>query len=97
MACPNFGDYYKKDDPFKWFYRKNAEVSEGDIGVAFAGLRPDEKSCKELMTGDNVTAIHCTKIMRAEEIIIEWRQLREILNQLKHANLNDDCQQVREV
>jgi UDP-N-acetylglucosamine 4,6-dehydratase len=79
------------------FTEKNAEMPEGDIEVTFTGLRPGEKLYEELLIGDNVTATHHTKIMRAEETIIEWQQLSEILNQLEHANSNDDCQQVRDI
>jgi UDP-N-acetylglucosamine 4,6-dehydratase len=79
------------------FTEKNAEMPEGDIEVVFTGLRPGEKLYEELLIGDNVTATHHTKIMRAEETIIEWQQLSEILNQLEHANSNDDCQQVRDI
>jgi len=79
------------------FIEKNAEVPDGDIEVVFTGLRPGEKLYEELLIGNNVTATHHTKIMRAEETIIEWQQLSEILNQLEFANSNDDCQQVRDI
>jgi UDP-N-acetylglucosamine 4,6-dehydratase len=79
------------------FTEKNAEVPEGDIEVVYTGLRPGEKLYEELLIGDNVTSTQHTKIMRAEEAIIEWEQLGEILRQLELANTAGDCHQVREI
>ena len=77
------------------FVEKNNEHLDGDIEIVYTGLRPGEKLYEELLIGDNVTATEHSKIMRAEESIIPWTQLSEILQQLEQENNDNHCQEVR--
>ncbi|MEH6446453.1 MAG: nucleoside-diphosphate sugar epimerase/dehydratase [Oceanospirillaceae bacterium] len=70
---------------------------DGDIEIAFTGLRPGEKLYEELLIGENVSATHHQKIMRAEEKVIPWAQLRETLLELRQANDLNDAEQVRKI
>jgi len=68
-----------------------------DIKIENIGSKPGEKLYEELLIGDDVSATEHKKIMRAEEAIIPWQQLDEILQQLQQANDSYDCQQVRDI
>jgi len=46
---------------------KTEENQEGDIEIAFTGLRPGEKLFEELLIGDSVVGTEHPKIMRANE------------------------------
>jgi FlaA1/EpsC-like NDP-sugar epimerase len=70
---------------------------EGDIEIHFTGLRPGEKLYEELLIGDNVTDTAHSKIMRAEELVIAWEQLEQILTALAEANDKDDSAAAREL
>ncbi len=79
------------------FTEKDAEHPEGDLEITYTGLRPGEKLYEELLIGDNVSKTLHSKIMRAEENIISWSQLSEILIQLEQENNANACQNVREL
>ncbi|PHS70973.1 MAG: polysaccharide biosynthesis protein [Methylophaga sp.] len=79
------------------FTEKDNTNPEGDIEITYTGLRPGEKLYEELLIGDNVSTTQHSKIMRAEEDIIPWQQLNEILQQLEQANEAEDCIRVREI
>ncbi len=70
---------------------------DGDIEIVYSGLRPGEKLYEELLIGDNVSDTEHQKIMRAEEKVIPWSTLSDILQQLEHANNTEECQQVRDI
>jgi len=79
------------------FIEKDEAHPEGDIEVIFTGLRPGEKLYEELLIGDNVSDTKHKKIMRAEEMIIPWAQLNDVLQQLEQANDGEQYQQVRDI
>lgn len=79
------------------FIEKNETHPEGDIEITYTGLRPGEKLYEELLIGDNVSNTQHIKIMRAEEKVIAWSQLKNILLQLKLANNTNQLQQVRDI
>jgi len=79
------------------FIEKNGAHPEGDIEIIFTGLRPGEKLYEELLIGDNVSETKHQKIMRAQEKVIAWSKLENILQQLKKHNDSDNCQQVRDI
>lgn len=69
--------------------------TNGDIAIAFSGLRPGEKLYEELLIGDNPEATAHSKIHRANEVYLSWNALLPILDQLREAVREDDYQQVR--
>jgi len=79
------------------FIEKDEAHPEGDIEVIFTGLRPGEKLYEELLIGDKVSDTKHKKIMRAEEKVIPWTQLNDVLQQLEQANESEKSQQVRDI
>jgi FlaA1/EpsC-like NDP-sugar epimerase len=77
------------------FIEKDCGHPEGDIEIVFTGLRPGEKLYEELLIGDNVSDTQHQKIMRAQEKVIPWLQLEEILSRLELLNDANECEQVR--
>lgn len=75
----------------------NEEHPDGDIEIVYTGLRPGEKLYEELLIGDNVSKTRHEKIMRAEESVITWGKLAEILEALEKAALDNDFEAVRDV
>ncbi|AMO56418.1 polysaccharide biosynthesis protein [Endozoicomonas montiporae] len=55
---------------------------EGDIRIMYTGLRPGEKLYEELLIGDNVTETQHPLICRAEEEMIAWADLRQVLDKI---------------
>ncbi len=73
------------------------ENLDGDIEITFTGLRPGEKLYEELLIGGNVSdTAHC-RIMRAQEHVIPWNQLKNSIEKLSSMIDNDDFEGVREV
>ena len=66
---------------------------DGDIEIEFTGLRPGEKLYEELLIGDNVSETDNPMIMRAEEEMLAWDDLKLIIDQLSEAI--DECDQDR--
>jgi FlaA1/EpsC-like NDP-sugar epimerase len=79
------------------FTIRDNDNPNGDIEVAYTGLRPGEKLYEELLIGDNVSATEHEKIMRAEESVIEWSTLVSIIRELELANKYDDSQKARAI
>lgn len=78
------------------FEVKDENTPFGDIEIVYTGLRPGEKLFEELLIGDNVTEIDHEKIMRAEEEVIEWKQLYLLIQQLKTAKEKCDYELIRD-
>jgi FlaA1/EpsC-like NDP-sugar epimerase len=57
----------------------------GDIELAFSGLRPGEKLYEELLIGDNVEGSEHPRIMTANEIHLTWPETHNLLNRLDKA------------
>jgi FlaA1/EpsC-like NDP-sugar epimerase len=68
---------------------------EGDIEIAYTGLRPGEKLYEELLVGDNVSSTQNSLIMSAEEKMIDWDVLKPILNRLQESALSSDQSNIR--
>jgi FlaA1/EpsC-like NDP-sugar epimerase len=76
---------------------RDAERPDGDIEIAYSGLRPGEKLAEELLTGSTVTGTSHPMIMRAIEPSPPWEQLRDLLGELQAAAGRRDCAQVLDV
>jgi FlaA1/EpsC-like NDP-sugar epimerase len=70
---------------------------EGDIEIRYTGLRPAEKLYEELLIGTNVSGTEHRSIMRAEEDLLPWEELKPLLDQLWNACQRLDCLKAREV
>jgi len=70
---------------------RDSEHPDGDIEIKYTGLRPGEKLYEELLIGDNVSNTENPLIMRAQEDMLDWRDLTLILDDMRKAI--DDCDQ----
>ncbi|RUO61949.1 nucleoside-diphosphate sugar epimerase [Pseudidiomarina insulisalsae] len=70
---------------------------DGDIDIAYTGLRPGEKLYEELLIGDNVVASDHPRICRAHERALEWPQMQQLLTQLNEACQNFQIDTLREL
>jgi len=69
----------------------------GDIEIKFTGLRPGEKLYEELLIGDNVSETSNPMIMRAEEEMLAWFDLKLILDGLEQAVDSGDQYKLRQL
>jgi FlaA1/EpsC-like NDP-sugar epimerase len=70
---------------------------DGDIEIAFTGLRPAEKLYEELLIGSNVSGTEHPMIMRAVEHALPWPTVEVLLGRLTAALRKFDCEQVIEL
>jgi FlaA1/EpsC-like NDP-sugar epimerase len=76
---------------------KDETNPDGDIEILYTGLRPGEKLYEELLIGDNPMPTPHTRIMRACERSLPWKEVEALLDQLdKYCHLFD-CESVREL
>ena len=64
---------------------------DGDIEIKYTGLRPGEKLYEELLVGHNASVTDNRLIMRAEEDMLSWDDLKPLLVSLKKET--KDCKQ----
>ncbi|MGQ4869515.1 polysaccharide biosynthesis protein [Aeromonas caviae] len=74
---------------------KNEQNPNGDIEVKITGLRPGEKLFEELLIGDNVLGTHHPRIMKANEQLLPWAELRALLLRIDAACHHFDHEQLR--
>jgi len=76
---------------------KNEYNPDGDIEIKYTGLRVGEKLYEELLIGDNVSKTDNPLIMRAKEEMLNWDELKSILEKLVVANNNFDHHIIRQL
>jgi FlaA1/EpsC-like NDP-sugar epimerase len=69
----------------------------GEIEIIYTGLRSGEKLYEELLIGDDVSVTTHPRIMRAQEQVLAWSVLEQMLQHLEQASLEDDFEQIRRV
>ena len=70
---------------------------DGDIEIAYTGLRPAEKLYEELLIGNSVSRTEHPMILRAEEKALPWEQVRRHLDELLDAVQVFDCERARDL
>jgi len=76
---------------------RDAQQPEGDIEIAFVGLRPGEKLYEELLIGDNPTPTSHPRIMKAHEDFITWPALQMQLDLLQAAAADENVAAIKAV
>ena len=76
---------------------KDKENPDGDIEIAFTGLRPGEKLYEELLIGNNVSSTEHSKIWRAEEEYLSWNEIEKFLNRITKAQEGNDYNKLKEI
>ena len=61
------------------FSLRDEEHPDGDIEIAYTGIRPGEKLYEELLIDDHASATCHPKIWRANERVIPWSELQALL------------------
>lgn len=74
---------------------KNPITGEGDIEIAYTGLRPGEKLFEELLIGDNPEGTDHPRILKAREVALPWSAVERLINELDKACHIFDCERVR--
>ena len=74
---------------------RDERTPHGDIAIEFTGLRPGEKLYEELLIGEDVKPTEHPMIMRAEEDMLPWDELKARLQALLAAVSEDDYARVR--
>ncbi|GGK73290.1 nucleotide sugar epimerase/dehydratase WbpM [Amphritea balenae] len=64
---------------------RDRQCRDGDIEIRFTGLRDGEKLYEELLIGGDVLETDHPKVMRAQEEMLDWRDLEVIIHQLSIA------------
>jgi FlaA1/EpsC-like NDP-sugar epimerase len=70
---------------------RDEQHPDGDIEIAFTGLRPAEKLYEELLIGNNVTGTQHPMILRAIEHSLPWERIQGMLDEILAAMSRFDC------
>jgi FlaA1/EpsC-like NDP-sugar epimerase len=70
---------------------------DGDIEIVYSGLRDGEKLYEELLIGGEVLETEHPMIMRAEEVMLPWEELKPVLDCMACALDEYDCERVRQL
>jgi len=71
---------------------RDGQHPDGDIEIAYTGLRPAEKLYEELLIGNNVTGTEHPMILRAIEHSLPWERVQALLDEILVAMSRFDCQ-----
>lgn len=93
----NIDDLAKKMIKLSGLELKDKYNPNGDIEIKYIGLRPGEKLYEELLVGDNVSQTKNPLIMRAEEDMLSWDELKPILDNLKKEIKGFDQEKTRKI
>lgn len=61
---------------------RDTEQPDGDIDIVETGLRPGEKLYEELLIGDNPEPTNHPRILRAQEKLWPWPEMKQALEQM---------------
>jgi len=70
---------------------------DGDIEIAFTGLRPGEKLFEELLIGDTPQQTSHPRIMKGNELSLPWDEVEVLLGQIDKFSHLFDCETVRQL
>ena len=70
---------------------RDEQHPDGDIEIAYTGLRPAEKLYEELLIGNNVTGTQHPMILRAIEHSLPWERIQGMLDEILAAMNRFDC------
>jgi UDP-N-acetylglucosamine 4,6-dehydratase len=70
---------------------RDEDHPDGDIAIAYTGLRPAEKLYEELLIGNNVTGTQHPMILRAIEHSLPWERIQFLLDEMLAAMGRFDC------
>jgi FlaA1/EpsC-like NDP-sugar epimerase len=76
---------------------KEANFPKGDIEIEFSGLRPGEKLYEELLIGNNTSGTEHSRILRAEEKALNWKETLNFLFTLDNACQNFQCDKIQSI
>jgi FlaA1/EpsC-like NDP-sugar epimerase len=76
---------------------KDESHPNGDIQIKYTGLRAGEKLYEELLIGDNVSETDNPLIMRAQEEMLAWNELKPVLEELSGAIDSCDHEKLRKL
>ncbi len=76
---------------------RDDDTPHGDIAITFTGLRSGEKLYEELLIGDDVMNTDHEKIMRANESMIPWGELKSLIARLEQAIVENNDIEIRAV
>jgi FlaA1/EpsC-like NDP-sugar epimerase len=76
---------------------RDEEHPDGDIEIAYTGLRPAEKLYEELLIGNSVTGTQHPMILRAIEHSLPWERVQSLLDEISTAMQRFDCPRVLQI
>jgi FlaA1/EpsC-like NDP-sugar epimerase len=76
---------------------RDLDHPDGDIEIAYTGLRPAEKLFEELLIGNNVTGTEHPMILRAIEHSLPWDRVQALLDDLLVVMRRFDCPRALEI
>lgn len=71
--------------------------SDGDIEIAFTGLRPAEKLYEELLISGNVVGTDHPRIWKAHESGANWDEVADAIDAISRAVVSNDCDAMRRI
>lgn len=71
--------------------------NEGDIEIAYSGLRPGEKLFEELLIGENDMPTSHQRVLQAQEIMMDAAELDNLLAELQALFETGDCDAIRDL